>query len=82
MSTLSGHVETYRVSLTVDRPVPQGTSQSLQEYLQCQDTLVDRLQKGPDGIPDRLSKLKEQLDRLSGIVSNGSSSNSQSGRHA
>lgn len=70
---------TFRVS--GDESTPQGTSPSLEHYLSGEDTITDRLQKGPPTAPlDRLLQLKDQLDRLSGIVTNGQHDGSQAQR--
>jgi len=57
--------------LTDSRATAQGTSWTVEEYLSGDDSLVDRLQKGPRGTLDRLLKLRDELDRLAGTVANG-----------
>lgn len=68
-------------SLMDTRSASQGTSLSLEQYLSGEDTITDRLQKGPTGTMDRLLKLKEQLDKLSGTVVNGQREGSQAQPH-
>jgi len=70
---------TFRVS--GDESASQGTSLSLEQYLGSEDTLADRLQKGSTGTMDRLLKLKEQLDKLSGTVINGQREGSRTQPH-
>jgi len=67
--------------LTDDRSAPQGMSLSLEGYLKNEDSLVDRLQKGSNDTLNRLSKLQDQVDRLSGMVANGQSANSAGQHH-
>jgi hypothetical protein len=55
-------------------------SLSLEQYLRREDTLTDRLQKGPDGTLKRLSNLKDELDKLSWTVAHGHADGSQARR--
>jgi hypothetical protein len=48
----------------------QGISLSLEGYLNSEDTLVDRLHKGPYGTSERLSQLRGEIDKLVRTVTN------------